>query len=83
MQGKEITTEDGTTRLPNLDDVMFYYKVPAGAVVQEDLSCNSTFMHQTMPTIGASICEKMQWVLQNIPIHLVINEAGEHGMNIP
>ena len=80
MEGKETIAEHGNIARPlTLQDVTLHRKISAGAVVEEDISCDSTFMRQTMPTIGATICEKMSWVPATMPIYLVMDNAGGHG----
>jgi len=80
LEGKETTAEYGMTARPlTLQDVTLHHKISAGAVVEEDVSCNSTFMRQMMPAIGAAINKKIPWVPATMPIYLAMDNAGGHG----
>jgi len=63
MEGKEPTAEHGNIARPlTLHDVTLCCKISVGAVVEEEVSCDSTLMRQMMPAIGATIHEKMTYV---------------------
>jgi hypothetical protein len=51
----------------------------AGTVIQEDINCDSDYMLDVMPLIGAAIRQKMNWVPENETIILVMDNTGGHG----
>ena len=59
--------------------VTLYRKFPRGSEIETDVSCDSAFMLDTMPDIGAAIREKMPWVPREQPIYLQMDNAGGHG----
>jgi hypothetical protein len=52
---------------------------PCGPIIEEEVTCYSCFMLETIPTIGAEIHQKMPWVPQEQPIYLIMDNAGGHG----
>ena len=63
----------------NLDDIKLALTMSAGDTLIEDITCNSNFMLETMPALGEAIRDKMHWVSKDIPIYLVMDNAGGHG----
>ena len=47
--------------------------------MEEEVTCNSQFMLETMPTIGAQIRQQMPWIPMQTPIYLILDNAGGHG----
>ena len=79
LRNKRITTVDGINLPLTLDDIYLVQKIPAGALVEEDISCDSAFMRRKIPEIGAAIRQTMPWIPQVQPIYLVMDNAGGHG----
>ncbi len=79
LQGKSITLQDRTQRPLTIDDLNLYCYYPQGSIIEEDITCNSNFMLQTMPAIGAEIRQKMPWIPPDQPIYLILDNAGGHG----
>jgi hypothetical protein len=85
MRGNEtipeifITTLEGNQRALTIDDVTISCFYPRGSIIKEEVTCNSRFMLETMPTIGAKICRNMPWVPHEQPIYLIMDNAGGHG----
>ena len=44
-----------------------------------DVNCNSDFMTDVMPKVGAAICAAYFWIAFAIPIFLYLDNAGGHG----
>ena len=51
----------------------------AGEIIQEDCSCDSTFMLRVMDGIGKKIREKYYWVPASKTIYWCMDNAGGHG----
>jgi hypothetical protein len=52
-----------------------------GDEVDEDASCDSKFMLECMPRLGAALRERFHWVPPNETIFLCMDNAGGHGTN--
>jgi uncharacterized coiled-coil protein SlyX len=50
-----------------------------GDVIQEDCSCDSEFMKETMKEVGQKIRDAFHWVSEEEIIYLVMDNAGGHG----
>jgi hypothetical protein len=50
-----------------------------GCLIKEEVACNSRYMLEAMPTIGAEIHHRMPWVPLQEPIYLIMDNAGGHG----
>jgi hypothetical protein len=75
----QITEEHGNVRRLTIDDLNISCFYPQGSFIEEDVTCNSQFMLDTMPTIGAQIRQRMPWIPQETPIYLILDNAGGHG----
>jgi len=71
--------QDRTQQPLTIDDLNLYCYYPQGLIIEEDITCNSNFMLQTMPAIGAEIRQKMPWIPRDQPIYLILDNAGGHG----
>ena len=78
-RGKMRTNEAQEVRQVQLDDLQLFRMIPAGTHLEEDISCDSTFMLQTMPKVGATIRQSMPWIPLAQPIYLQMDNAGGHG----
>jgi len=72
-------TNDGMELRLAIDDVNLSYFYTQGSLIKEEVTCNSQFMLDTMPTIGAQIRDRMPWIPLETPIHLILDNAGGHG----
>jgi hypothetical protein len=82
LHNKNITEENGTVRPLTINDLQLYQRLQAGSTVNEDISCDSDYMLEVMPQIGAALCERMPWVPRHERIYLVMDNAGGHGMEV-
>ncbi len=49
-------------------------------MVEQEMNCNSQYMLEKMPIIGAEIHHKMPFIPQDTTINLIMDNAGGHGM---
>lgn len=73
------TLENGEQVAIGLQDLELDVVLQAGDLVEQDCSCDSDFMLETMPMVGQSLREKFHWVDLADPIYLVMDNAGGHG----
>jgi len=66
----------------NVRDVCLEVFMSKGEEVEEDVSCDSTFMLQVMDEVGKAIREKYHWVAPNEIIYLGMDNAGGHGTDV-
>jgi hypothetical protein len=76
---KVIKTEAGIVRPLTINDIHMSCLLQPGAVVERKVNCDSAFMLQNLPPVGAEIHQKMPWVPREQPIYLVMDNAGGHG----
>jgi hypothetical protein len=76
---RELTEENGTRRALTIDDLTLQQRLKAGTIVQEDINCDSNYMLDAMPRIGAAIRQKLHWVPDDEIIYLGMDNAGGHG----
>jgi hypothetical protein len=76
---REITEENGARRALTIDDLTLQQRLEAGTIVREDINCDSDYMLDVMPRIGAAIRQKLHWIPENEIIYLVMDNAGGHG----
>jgi hypothetical protein len=61
MRGNEtipeiiIITNDGNQRALTINDITISCFYPRGSIIKEEVTCNSHYMLEAMPTIGAEI----------------------------
>ena len=65
-----------------LKDVHLRVNVPNATVVENDLSCNSTFMQRIMTDIGTSIRTHYSFVHKDTPVYLFMDKTGGHGKDV-
>lgn len=70
---------NGDEQLLELDDVELFVAVQQGDVVDEDVSCDSTFMLDVIPKIGEALRKSYHWVPPEEKVFLVMDNAGGHG----
>jgi hypothetical protein len=76
---REITEENGARKALTINDLTLQQRLVADTVIQEDINCDSDYMLDVMPRIGAAIRQKMNWVPENKTISLIMDNAGGHG----
>lgn len=75
------TDSEGNQVLLELRDLELFVQQAAGDEVDEDVSCDSTFMLEKILAIGGALREKFHWVPENETIYLFMDNAGGHGTN--
>ena len=68
-------------RALTIDDLDLSVYIKKGDEVEEDCSCDSTFMLATMDEVGRDIRSYFFWVPVTTVIYLIIDIAGGHGKN--
>ena len=76
------TTVEGDQVAITLDDLEFYVQQNQGDEVDEDVSCDSSFMLEIIPTIGQALRNSFHWVPANEKIYLFMDNAGGHGTDV-
>ena len=79
LENKIITSEQGDQRPLTIEDVHISCFIPRGAIVEREVTCDSAFMLQHLPHVGADLRRKMPWVPPRQPIYLIMDNAGGHG----
>jgi hypothetical protein len=79
LQNNNVTDEHGNNRPLTIDDLELSIRLPAGTAVTEDISCDSNYMLDVMPRIGAAIRQNYPWIPRDKTIYLVMDNAGGHG----
>ena len=67
------------TRPIRIEDLKLKIEIPKGRTLVKDMSCNSTFMINTVDAMGQSIRDAYSFVSHDHPIYLFIDNAGGHG----
>jgi hypothetical protein len=62
-----------------LTDLELFVQQRSGDVIEEDCSCDSSFMLEIITKIGRSIRESFHWIPANEKIYLLMDNAGGHG----
>lgn len=73
--------EGGLSVLVTVNDLEVFVQQEAGDKVEEDITCDSNFMLQKMPEIGAALRSAYHWVQRDETIYLIMDNAGGHGSN--
>jgi hypothetical protein len=71
--------EHGVSQELTINDIGLSVRVPRGSEVEKDVSCDSTFMLESLEDAGTSIRSALHWVDSDDPIYLFIDNAGGHG----
>jgi hypothetical protein len=79
LKDRIVREEGGAERLLTLTDLHLYIHVPKNTEVEEDITCDSSFMMESIHEIGSSIRASMYWVPQSECITLFMDNAGGHG----
>ena len=62
IENKVITTQEGVQRPLTIDDVELSILLEPGAIIEEEVNCNSAFMLRIIPIIAAEIRQQLHWV---------------------
>ena len=81
LRGRSITTKNGNSRCLKIDDLILHNNVCPGSVIIRDTTCDSSFILNTIEDIGSSIRNSYHWVSRDVPITLILDNAGGHGTN--
>jgi hypothetical protein len=79
IKDRKVREIGGAERLLTLSDLQLYIHVPKDTEVEEDITCDSSFMMNSIHEIGSSIRASMFWVPQSVHIILFMDNAGGHG----
>ncbi|MGH3054917.1 MAG: hypothetical protein ACRDL7_08070, partial [Gaiellaceae bacterium] len=80
IQDRQIVSEQQQPgRALTMNDIQLHVEMQSGDIVDEDVSCDSTYMLSIMATIGQELRTKFHWVNQQIPIYLFLDNTGGHG----
>ena len=79
LKDRVIMGEDRIERKLTLDDITLHKRIEKGSIVCRDCSCDSKYMISVSYDIAAAIRKSYHWVKREIPIKLVIDNAGGHG----
>ena len=71
--------EEGEQQNIELDDVQVCVHLQKNDEVEEDCSCDSTFMKKWIPDVGRAMREAYHWIGVNEKLYLVMDNAGGHG----
>ena len=75
------TNEDGEQIQIVLDDLEVFVAIQRGDMLDEDCTCDSRFMLQTIPEVGQAMRESFHWVPLDESIYLFMDNAGGYGTN--
>jgi hypothetical protein len=76
---KKIVDKSGKTRLLTLEDLDLHVRVPRHSKIERDMTCDSTFMLQSVDETGDSIRSTLHWIPKSEAIILFMDNAGGHG----
>jgi hypothetical protein len=78
-----IRTNDAGEQVPLLlTDLELFVQQRRGDEVEEDCSCDSSFMLEIIPTIGRRLRDSFHWVAPDEKIYLFMDNAGGHGTDV-
>ena len=75
-------TKEGQRVPTTINDLELFVQQQQGDQVDEDVTCDSTFMLQMIPTIGQKLRAAFHWVPENQKIYLFMDNAGGHGTDV-
>ena len=85
MINKKLIRRHDDTNLPSslllLDDIIVKVRYIIGVEIEENASCDSTYMLGAMDRVGQAIHKGYYWVPMTQLISLVMNNTGGHGTN--
>ena len=74
-----MTKETGEQAPLTIDNLRIQVLLNKGDEVDEDVTCDSAFMLETMPNIAQTIRDKFHWIPATEKVYLVMDNAGGHG----
>jgi hypothetical protein len=75
------STKEGELHPITLDHLELFVHMRIGDKVDEDTNCDSKFMLECMPRVGAALCDQIHWIPPNATIILCVDNAGGHRTN--
>jgi hypothetical protein len=76
------TTNEGQQVALTLADLQLFVQQQKGDIVEVDVNCDSKFMLEKIPRLGAKLREAFHWVPADQKVYLVMDNAGGHGTDI-
>jgi hypothetical protein len=80
IEDQQTRTEKGVQQQLTIDNAKLFCYLQWGMMVEQEMNCNSQYMLEKMPIIGAEIHHKMPFIPQDTTINLIMDNAGGHGM---
>lgn len=79
LANRFVKQQDGSDRPLTINDLEVHVRVVRDSLLEEDITCDSSFMLDTVYEIGIAIRAAFHWVSQDDPIILFMDNAGGHG----
>jgi hypothetical protein len=79
IENKMFINEHGNEQELTINFVEISSYLPAGSIVEKEVTCDSAFMLANLPIIAAEIREAMPWVPNEQAVYLVMDNVGGHG----
>lgn len=79
MDAGQRTLSNGAQVPIRIQDTDLCVHMRVGDEVDVDVSCDSAFMLDCMPRVGAALRQKFHWVAPNVTIYVCLDNAGGHG----
>lgn len=79
LEGRTIHDAQGAQHPLQLADLDLYVKLEPGDIIDEDISCDSSYMLGVTPRVADAIRNSFHWVPPADPVYLVMDNAGGHG----
>jgi len=81
IEGTRRIEADGAEVPLLLRNLELHVGMQQGDVVDQDVTCDSQFMLDVIPSIGAAMRAKYRWLPATDKLYLVMDNAGGHGTN--
>jgi hypothetical protein len=79
LANRFVKQQDGSDRKLTIKDLEVHVCIVHDTLLEEDITCDSSFMLDTMYEIGITVCAAFHLVSQDDPIILIMDNAGGHG----
>ena len=76
FKNRTITSQIGTTRDLTINDLILHQIIIPGTRLDRDCNCNLTYMLENVHDIGKVIRSKYHFVKDDVPIFLIMDNAG-------
>ena len=80
-KNKTIRTKKGVTRELRYKDLILHRNICRGETIIRERTCDSSYMLSHIEKIGEAIRTSYHWVKEEVPIYLIMDNAGGHGTN--